>query len=777
MGHGPLDDPLLTGQRDAATRASSEPSLESTQPPYRDTELANGSEGVDPCLEAPRGGGIPRAPLVPRFSPYGLAAVPLAHPPLDAPILVEEVQAVESAGTLPGFPAVTTEQPPAWPEAEHLTPAVPRFASPARPQQTTAKEVRDALEAGKPQRALDLADRASDPTDPEIAVLRGQALFALGARQRALAVLAPALSAEAMAVEVRTRLAQLLVELSEPELAVTHARKALAEAPNVFATRLTCAWALIRLSRRTGDESLAREADALLAPSESTPPSARVLSLRAAAIAEHGPATRAVSLAQEALEQDPHAVDALAAVALASKRLGLDDEASHALSQLERLDPAEASVTASALEGRREQKRDEANVGALAFDGARAPKRDEANLGAFAFERGREPKRDEAGLATVALGARAPKREDAGRAAFTLDGPREPKHDATALESTRPPPARPVVAVTAVVETFGEAEGALFDEDDSLARRALESTCASIWSSLPRHEQHPWPKLARAAAPRFPILPVLRHFAPYDCSLFSIERLAAALDLVYGRTRRPPREPVVLVIGSYLGECLRQAYGGDWIGGSYDPASATVNASGLSVAPCERVARRIARIEPLVFEPPARLHPGADPFGNTVPLSIGPPSPWDPEPWPSWQRLLEVGRLLPGSVVGLYCRNVLERELDFSPASLAALDRYVALLAPERAPPDPSGPWVRRAALLLGAYVAELLVHHLGARVRTVTRADGPEEYQLELRDGTTALPVARVFDRLAGRRITTLADYVTRLAEGRALSSYPAPG
>lgn len=702
MGNGPLDDPRLSDAELDLAASPPEGSLDSTEPPYRDTERADDSAAADADLVPPRAEGIPRAPLVPRFSPWGLAAVPLERPSAEPPpAVVEDVRAVEAAGTLPGFPAVTTD-PPEW-SGDRETPDIPRPPSIGHAPRTSAREIQSALDAGEPESALDLADRAAETTDPEIAVLRGQALFALGARERALAVLAPALSADTMNAEVRTRLAQLLVELSEPELAVTHARAALSAAPDAFAARVTCAWALIRLSRRTGDESLAREADALLAPSESIPPSARVISLRAAALAEHGPATRSVSLAQEALEQDPTEVDALAAVALASKRLGLDDEALRALSRLESIDPKEASVTASALEGKR-----------------------------------------------------------------------EPKRAAAAPPSVRPPPAP--VSVEAIVETFGEAEGALFDGDDSLARRALESACASLWASLPRTEQTPWPKLARGAAPRFTILPVLRHFAPYDCSVFSVERLVAAIDLVYGRTRRPPREPVVLVLGSYLGECLRQAYGGEWNGGRFDPGAATVIATGLSVAPCERVALRIARAEPLVFQPPARLHPGADPFGNSVPLSIGPPSPWDPEPWPSPERFREIGRLISGSVIGLYCRNVLHRELDLSPASLTALDRYVALVAPERAPPDPSAPWVRRGALLVGAYVAELLTHTLGARLRNVPRAEGPESYQLELRDGTTALPVARVLDRLAGRRMAPLTDYVARLAEGRALSSYPAP-
>ena len=59
--------------------------------------------------------------------------------------------------------------------------------------------------------------------------------------------------------------------------------------------------------------------------------------------------------------------------------------------------------------------------------------------------------------------------------------------------------------------------------------------------------------------------PVFRHFAPYDLSIASTSRLEAGLSVLYGAAARTStvtsRHPLVLFIGSYLGECVRQAFG------------------------------------------------------------------------------------------------------------------------------------------------------------------------------------------------------------------------
>jgi hypothetical protein len=264
-------------------------------------------------------------------------------------------------------------------------------------------------------------------------------------------------------------------------------------------------------------------------------------------------------------------------------------------------------------------------------------------------------------------------------------------------------------------------------------------------------------------------LPVLRHFAPYDCSLFSVERLDAALRVLYGKhARQHTDEAVLALLGAYVGESWRQAFGGEWHGVPVFPFSASVEATGLSIRPCERVLSRLRDGVSLELEAPPNLHPGADPLGNTLPLSVAPPAPWDPEPWPSLACLIEAGRLLPESVIGYYCASELELPLDHSVSGAVAIDRYVSLLAPAKAPPDPDAAWARRAAILIGAYIGEVLVESLGARWEIAADAKGPDRYRIRFADGSSAAPVTRALDRLAGRRVRPLADYVSRLASGR---------
>ncbi|HEY8944593.1 MAG TPA: hypothetical protein VIM73_10045, partial [Polyangiaceae bacterium] len=328
-----------------------------------------------------------------------------------------------------------------------------------------------------------------------------------------------------------------------------------------------------------------------------------------------------------------------------------------------------------------------------------------------------------------------------------------------------------------VAALFGDAETALVHGRPELAILGFERACQDRLRSLSRRGgAEAWPPIAAAAARLFTELPVLRHFAPFDCSLFGIERLSAAFDVLYGASGRTAfgDEGTILLAGAYFGDSLRQAFGGEWHGSPDLPRAASIEAIGMSIRPCEAVARSLRDREPLAFEAPAHLHPGADPLGNTVPLSLVPPSPWDPEPWPALHRVSELGRLLPQSVVGAYCARVASR-LDHSVSSVAILDRYVTLLAPPKAPPALEAGWTRRVAVLLGAYLGEVLIRALGARWLEQDRPDGPAAYRIALRDGSQTTPIARALDRLSGRRAGPLSDYVSRIVGGRA--SLPVSG
>jgi hypothetical protein len=170
----------------------------------------------------------------------------------------------------------------------------------------------------------------------------------------------------------------------------------------------------------------------------------------------------------------------------------------------------------------------------------------------------------------------------------------------------------------------------------------------------------------------------------------------------------------------------------------------------------------------LAIETPHALHPGADPLGNSVPLSLVPPAPWDPAPFPSVEDFRALGRGLDESVIGVYCERALGLPLDLSISTAVAIDRYVELLAPTKAPPDPDARWARRVALLLGAYLGEVLVDAVAANWENIVAPKSLEDYRLILPHGNAATPAQRVEERLTGRRSAPLAEYVARLASGR---------
>jgi hypothetical protein len=414
------------------------------------------------------------------------------------------------------------------------------------------------------------------------------------------------------------------------------------------------------------------------------------LALRAALFAELGDAARAVSLAQNALQQEPRQLDALAAIAVASARLGLRSDAVRAQQRLRELSAEEASVNEQAL--RRHGLLLEESVGPLQASGAR------------------------------------------------------------------------------MTSLWGSVEAALVSGDREPAVRELSEACANHVNTMSRRGgAEGWSLLARTAARLFTGLPVLSHFAPYDCSVFSVDRLDAALSLIYGKGGQARSdEAVEQLVGAYVGESFRQAFGAEWQGVPAFPLSATIEGIGISARPCERVRERLLRGVPLAMEPPRSLHPGADPLGNSVPLTLSPPSPWDPSPFPSPEQVQELGRLLPQSVVGLYTAQELQLPLDHSVSGAVAIDRYVALLVPPKAPPDPDAAWTRRVAILLGGYLGEVLVDAVGAQWENSGRASGHESYRLVLPHGTLTQPVTRVLDRLSGRRVSPLSEYVSRLASGR---------
>ena len=129
--------------------------------------------------------------------------------------------------------------------------------------------------------------------------------------------------------------------------------------------------------------------------------------------------------------------------------------------------------------------------------------------------------------------------------------------------------------------------------------------------------------------------------------------------------------------------------------------------------------------------------------------------------------LPRLGLAFAQSVVELYCAEFGGGPLDRSLSGLIALDNYVTLLSPRGAKVTVGARWVKRASVLVGAYLGETLREMVGAAWRdTLGAATGPESYALLLPDGGATHPVQEAYQRLNGKSTTSLHEYATRSAE-----------
>jgi tetratricopeptide (TPR) repeat protein len=281
--------------------------------------------------------------------------------------------------------------------------------------------------------------------------------------------------------------------------------------------------------------------------------------------------------------------------------------------------------------------------------------------------------------------------------------------------------------------------------------------------------RHDFSTIAEFAAGLFTTLPVFHHFAPFDHSLWSVPRVAAALDVLYGTeplSTPLPDSNLVLLIGAYLGEVLRGSRGGTWSGAPDDLSAVSVNCEDTRWRPFELVFARLRRGLSLSVEQTIALtHPGADPWNQRVQTSASPPLPWAPRAWPEPSTIEQLGRSVVQSVIGVYCRDIAQSPLDWSFASLRALDQYLSLVAPLKAPPDDDPVFARRLAVLLGAYLGETLReaaggHWLYERCAHV-EADA---YVMKLADVRTATPLTQVMARVIGDSEVSIVEYAGSL-------------
>lgn len=329
--------------------------------------------------------------------------------------------------------------------------------------------------------------------------------------------------------------------------------------------------------------------------------------------------------------------------------------------------------------------------------------------------------------------------------------------------SARPPP--PV---------WDGAERALLEERRGEAIVAFETLARDRLSQLAQHARaRDLPVVAMVGANLLTTGPVSQNFAPFDLSLWSIARLEAVLDVLYGNEPRPKLgsddSPTIVLLGSYLGETLRGAHTAGWQGSLSEIDSARIELGGASCKPFEVVRARIregGRLE-LDTRFGALARPGSEAWAHRIASPLAPPCPWKGAAWPELARARELGQALSNSVIGEYCEQVLGTPLDRSIASIAALDGYLALLAPEGGPPETDAPWAPRVGLLVGAYLGETLRASLGGEwLAAGGKPLGPQSYRVRLGAREIA-PVVEVLQRIEHRVPTQLSDLAAELGHG----------
>lgn len=709
-----------------------------------------------PALEArlktPQAPGIPRAPLVPRFTPRENVAPSYAPPKeweLSPPELdLDLTPPISSPDTVSAPPPSSTrgersDSPP--PVAVELGPRDGTLRPPTVERNTAPSPGAPGPSGAPPgvfqiatwlserdfERALSAVEKLGAESSPELSLLEVRALLGLGRKAAARRSLDRLCRAPLLDPDLRAAGARLLIELGDAGRAEQQARRAYTEDPNSEMSRLTLAWAVARGNVWLLPPRAATELNQLLqdfAP-EACPLPALGYALSALCLLKASPEA-ARQAADAALGIDTASPDALAVAAVIAERQHRIGDAKRLFQRLRDVDHHAADELLATL----------------------------GNLNPEAVRP--EPAPPPPSLSP------APRAPAAPQPFFPSGSPVLPPlsvPQAALAGQAAPVPPKASSAKSPWDEkeqrlALGDGKAALFDFEQGLARKLESITGRGGAEELARAALITARYLTEAA--------VSRHFAAYDFSLFSIARLDVALGLLYRGgvgPRTELRTRVLLGLGAYSGECLRQAFAGEWSAGGLDLLRMHIEGQGLCFSPFRDMNARLQTAEPLDVGDVPVPHPGAEPLGQRVALSIAPPTPWDPAPWPDLALMPELGASLRESPVGLYCAGV-ELPLDLSFASLRSLDRYVTLLAPPLAPSDPEAPWVRRASVLVGAYLGEVLRATRGGSWEAIKGEPRAESYRLALPGGVKALPVAAAFERLSGRRLEQPSDYARRI-------------
>lgn len=299
-----------------------------------------------------------------------------------------------------------------------------------------------------------------------------------------------------------------------------------------------------------------------------------------------------------------------------------------------------------------------------------------------------------------------------------------------------------------------------------IALEGLEALARDALRDLELSRQDALESAGRSVSHFFNLAPIFRHFGSYNLSLPSLERLEAALDLLYGTGPRPldvdgSSATLWRVAGVYLGETLRRVSAGRWHGS--DPLeTAVLEVLGQEVQPFQIVRHRIAhgRHAALasslagILSSLSQASTSSKLAGWAGAHEVCPPLPWERD-WPTLDDLPRLGRALGHSVVAVYCAGHGASQLDRTSKTLPAVDRYIELVAPTHAPLPAGSPWARWLSGFLGGYLGEVLCKEFGgAWVRG--QGQGQEAAAIQVA-GRRIFPLAVLHETLTGGSRTLL--------------------
>lgn len=329
-------------------------------------------------------------------------------------------------------------------------------------------------------------------------------------------------------------------------------------------------------------------------------------------------------------------------------------------------------------------------------------------------------------------------------------------------ESIAAPAASPATEASSL---WGPLEMALVEGQWKQAFETFAQLGADTLSQVNAATRHEPPALAAVAASFLTVAPISRDLAPFDQTPWSLMRVADLFGLLSrGSTGVAVDHPLVSLVGAYVGEALRLCYRARWQGAQDDPGAREVSGERGTFRPFALVAAALAGRSDLSAA--ASRAQGDATSGTVLPHlpAVTPLCPWDPAQWPAPSRLPHYAVALERSVISVLCAERTGSGLDGSMASLNALDEHVERVAPKHAPPHADTRWARRATVLIGAYLGEVLRRETGADWSKRDSLElGPASYRLVLPSGREAWPVEHVFARLTTGAVS-LHDYALRI-------------